>query len=327
MKPISTALLLIALSLAAAANAQSDFTVEATTIEDLKAVFGTVQSVDVIAARVRIGGTVSGLAIDEGAAVRQGDVLARVADPKLSLQLVAIDARLRSLASQKELAEIELDRMTRLRKTGAVSQARLDEAQTNLDVISGNQAAVEADRAVLAEQLAEGAVLAPTDGRVLRVHVTENSVVLPGEAIASIAAERYVLRIELPERHARFIAQGDTVRVGGRGLAPADPESGDPLGNGLIAQVYPEMRNGRVVADVEVAGLGDFFVGERVRVYVTAGVRETIIVPAGFLQQRYGVTYAMVKGEGEVMVQPGQRFDGQAEILSGLRPGDILIHP
>lgn len=301
-------------------------TVELSTVEDRKAIFGTVESVDVVAARARIGGTVSGLVVDEGTPVIAGQVIARIEDPKLTLQLVAIDARLRSLDSQRELAELELDRMTRLRASGAVSQSRLDEAQTNLDVIRSNQSALEAERAVVAEQMAEGAVEAPGNGRVLQVHVTENSVVMAGEPIATIAAEQYVLRIRLPERHARFIEEGDSVLVGGRGLAPRDVTD-EGLDTGVIRQVYPEMSNGRVVADVIVADLGSFFVGERVRVYVQTGRRDAIVIPTDFLRRRYGVAYVMLEDEGEVMVQPGQHRDGSIEILSGLRPGDVLVKP
>jgi hypothetical protein len=146
---------------------------------------------------------------------------------------------------------------------------------------------------------------------------------MPGEPVATIAAERYVLRIELPERHAPFIRKGDEVLVGERGLAPGDD---DNLRKGVIAQVYPEMSNGRVIADVEVPGLGDYFVGERTRVHVATGKRKTILVPTDYLHQRFGVTFVMVRGEGEVMVQPGQRLGDRIEILSGLKPGDILLH-
>jgi RND family efflux transporter MFP subunit len=306
------------------ALAQTEFTVAERDILDRKAVFGTVQSVDVVAARARIGGTVRSLTVDEGSAVNAGETIATVEDPKLSLRLAAVDARIRALEAQKKLANVEYDRLSSLRKSGTISQARLDEAQTNLNVVTGNHAAMIAERAVVAESLSEGAVLAPGDGRVLRVPVTEGSVVLLGETIAVIAAERYVLRIELPERHARFIRAGDTVLVGARGLAV---DAGSELREGRIAKVYPEMGNGRVIADAEVAELGDYFVGERTRVYVATGQRRAIVIPVDFLDRRYGVTYAIVKGEGEVMVQPGRRTGAEIEILSGLKSGDILLKP
>ena len=308
----------------APALAQPEFQVTISDLDDRKAVFGTVQSVDVVAARARIGGTTRGLAVDEGSAVKAGEIIATVEDPKLSLGMAALDARIRALDAQRKLAQSDLSRMKKLRTSGTISQARLDEAQANLNVVTGNRAALVAERAVLEQQMAEGAVLAPAAGRVLRVHVTEGAVVMPGEPLAIIAAERYVLRIELPERHASFIHEGDEVLIGQRGLAPGDL---DNQRKGTITQVYPEMSQGRVVADVEAAGLGDYFVGERTRVHVATGKRKTILIPVEYLRQRYGVAFVTVKGEGEVMVQPGRRLGDQIEILSGLKPGDILLQP
>lgn len=48
---------------------QAEYRVVASELDDRKAVFGTVQSVDVVAARARIGGTTRGLGVDEGKSV------------------------------------------------------------------------------------------------------------------------------------------------------------------------------------------------------------------------------------------------------------------
>lgn len=216
-----------------------------------------------------------------------------------------------------------MERARTLRERGAVAQSVLDDALTNLEMTQGQLAAAEAERQVVEQRLAEGAVRAPTAGRVLDVHVTEGSVVMPGEVIATIAAERYVLRLHLPERHARFLDVGDTVLVSSRGVA----ECGQDLREGAIRQVYPRMDDGRVVADVEVGGLGDFFVGERTCVYVATGARQSIVIPPEYLFRRFGVAYVRVDGVGEVVVQPGQSLPEGVEILAGLRPGDVVLPP
>lgn len=310
------------LVLVAPALAQEEYHVTISQMDDRKAVFGTVQAVDMIAARARIGGTTQKLSVDEGSAVKAGEVIAIIEDPKLKPRMASLDARLRALEAQRKLAQTELNRISKLRASGTVSQARLDEAQTNLNVVTGNRAALLAEREVLKQQMSEGAVLAPTDGRVLHVSVTQGAVIMPGEPVATIAVEHYVLRIELPERHARFIREGEEVLIGERGLEAGRQDS---LRQGRIVQVYPQLANGRVIADVDTPGLGDYFVGERTLVYVATGKREAILVPAGYLRQRYGVTFAEVKDEGEVMVQPGQQIGERIEILSGLQAGDILL--
>lgn len=292
-------------------------------VDDRKAVFGTVESVHETQARARIAGTLIELTVIEGDKVDAGQRIALVQDKKLVLQLAEIDARMKSLRAQRAQAELELTRMTQLRKSGTVAQAQLDQVQTNVSVIDGQQAAMAASRALVLEQQAEGAVLSPVAGRILKVNAIAGAYVMPGEVIAGLATQTYVLRIYLPERHARFIKAGDPVQVGAQGLSSTAEE----LREGRIRLVYPALDRGRVVADVEVAGLGDFFVGERTRVYVATGKRQTMILPRAFVYRRYGVYYVRLKGGEEIPVQPGEAQPGGIEILSGLKAGDVLTSP
>ncbi|MHA1598922.1 MAG: efflux RND transporter periplasmic adaptor subunit [Alphaproteobacteria bacterium] len=298
------------------ALAASEMIVERTMIDDMKAVFATVETSDVLIARARIGGTLNGLSVDEGSKVGEGQTIATVVDPKLKLSLGAIDARIESLKSQVKLATTALTRARTLKQRGIIPVQKLDEAETSLDVVSRALKALKADRAVISEQRSEGAVLVPGDGRVIKVHVTNGAVILPGEAIATIAAKGFILRLQLPERHARTIKVGEVISIGSDGKRI-----------GYVSQVYPEMRQGRVVADVAVNDLGDFFVGERVSVSVATGRREAMVVPAEYLFMRFGLMFAMVKGEGEVVVQPGLEVAGGIEVLTGLRVGDVLVQP
>ena len=324
MKHISLNTLIIALSLvvlqATSALASETFTVSEKQIDQYKAVFATVESVDVVVARARIGGTITKLNMDEGDAVTAGDVVAVVNDPKLRLQLVALDARIDSLKAQKKLAEIDLNRADKLRKSGSGSQARLDEAQTNVDVVDKNIKAMMAERNVILQRQSEGKVLAPSTGRVLMVNVTDGAVIMQGEPIGTIAQEAYRLRMHLPERHARFLKTGDLVQVGMRG-------NGETLKQGTVRQVYPQLDGGRVVADVEVDGLGDFFVGERTAVYVLTGTKATMMVPREFLIKKFGLTFVHLKDVGEIVVERGVSADTEVEIISGLNAGDIILLP
>lgn len=308
--------------LALPALAQTRLTVAVAPVTDERPVFATVESVREVEARARIQGTLTRLAVREGDAVAAGQVIALVEDAKHPLQLAALDARLGALAAQRRQAQQELERTRSLRASGTATQARLEDAQTALDVVDGQIAATEAERAVVVQQQREGEVLAPQAGRVLRVRATAGAVAMPGEAVATIATDRYVLRLRLPERHARFLRQGDAVRVGARGLA-----NGGALGEGRITLVYPELQQGQVVADAEVAGLGDFFVGERVAVMIQADRRPAIVIPRDFLVAGPGIDLVRLEGRGLVPVQRGPVRGEGIEILSGLAAGDVLVRP
>lgn len=305
--------------------------VAATEIDDLKSVYATVRSRNLIHARVRTPGTVATLKVSEGDGVREGQVLALVADPKIALKIEAIDARIVAATSRVETARVELDRAKILLAQRVSPQSRVDQAQTSYDVAVNDLKATRAERAVAETEIQEGEVLAPTAGRVLKVPVTEGSVVLPGESIATIAAGGYLLRLELPERYARFMKVGDTVRLGARGLGDAATAA-----EGRIVLVYPELQNGRVVADAEVPDLGSYFVGERVLAWISAGKRLGYIVPRSYLFRRFGIDYVRVAGDGEqhadVVVQAGREVQGAngasgVEILAGVLAGDRLVQP
>jgi hypothetical protein len=90
-----------------------------------------------------------------------------------------------------------------------------------------------------------------------------------------------------------------------------------------------------VVADAVVAGLGSYFVGERIRVWIAAGHREAMVIPQAFIRTRYGLDYVLVQGKTAIVEVPVQRGrerptpampDG-IEILSGLHDDDVLVRP
>jgi RND family efflux transporter MFP subunit len=315
--------------LPAVVSAQT-FTIAPVMIGDDKAVFATVESANVVPARARIGGTVAELGVKEGDEVERGQVVGIVGDDKLVLQMKSLDAQIAGLEAQLAQAQTDLTRAEDLFAKGTIPRANLDQARTAFNIANNSHRSRVAERSVIEQQLSEGKVLAPAAGRVLKVPVTAGTVILPGEPVATIAEQNFVLRLRVPERHARFLKAGDPVRVDGEELGASAPLAG------TIKLVYPQVEDGRVVADALVDGLGDYFVARRVRVWLSAGERRAIVVPAAFVATRFGIDYArlaMAGGkEADIVVQRGRSVprsdmpDG-LEILSGLEAGDILVKP
>jgi RND family efflux transporter MFP subunit len=322
----------LGIALAQPAKAQDIFVVAPATVPDQKAVFATVESRRIVPARARIGGTVAELAVKEGDHVELGQVVATVGDEKLALQMKSLDAQIAGLEAQLAQAQADLTRAEELSSKGTIPRTRLDEARTAFNVATNALRARVAERSVIQQQLTEGHVLAPAAGRVLKVPLTTGTVILAGESVADIAEQNFVLRLRVPERHARFLKAGDTIR-----LDVAELGESERSHFGTIALVYPRIEDGRVVADAAVeGGLGDYFVGERIRVWISAGDRTAVVVPARFITARFGVDYVKVrsadKGDIDVPVQRGRDLprpdlpDG-IEILSGLDTGDRLVQP
>ena len=322
--------LLIGLAVAARAHAESTFTVQPATLTDEKAVFATVESPNVVPARARIGGTIASLSVRQGDTVTAGQVVAVIGDDKLLLQISALDAQIAGLQSQLAQAQTDLTRAETLFRQGVGPRVTLDQSRTAVEVATAALRARTAERAVAQQNLDEGKVLAPVAGRIIAVPLTQGSVVLGGDTIATVGEQPFMLRLRIPERHATALHVGDPVRVDPGQLGVGQPAQG------VLTLIYPQIVEGRVVADAKVDRLGDYFVGDRVRVWISAGTRPGFVVPESLLRARFGLDFVLLRrpqgGDLEAPVQRGEPRpsadlpDG-IELLSGVQAGDVLVRP
>lgn len=299
---------------------------EPASMTEWKAVYGRVEARDSVPARARLGGTIIALNVTEGDTVKAGDVLAVVKDDKIDFQIAATNAQLSGLQASLANAQSELTRGEQLLKSGVTTTQRLDQLRTQVDVIANQIGATEAQRAVIEEQAKEGQVLAPVDGKVLTVPVTRGAVALAGETIATVGGGGFFLRLAIPERHAATLKQGAAIEI--------DGVDGTSATEGRLAKIYPEIDNGRVIADVEVADLPTAFVNARVLVRLPVGSHEALLVPQAAIVNRFGVDYVSVIADGvtsERAVVIGQTVSDNGkdmvEILTGLSAGEEVQLP
>ncbi|MEC9343889.1 MAG: efflux RND transporter periplasmic adaptor subunit [Pseudomonadota bacterium] len=293
-------------------------------LTEWKAVYGRIESRDTVPARARIGGVVVELLVSEGDDVVADQKIAVVRDDKIEFEIAALDAQLRAHQSQFETASADLERARSLVDKGVMTVQRLDQLRNQVEVTRNQIAATEAQRRVLVQRNLEGQVLAPAKGRILAVPVTRGAVVLAGERVATIGGGGFFLRLAIPERHAVDLVEGARIQI----------SSGALNRPGTLAKVYPQIENGRVIADVEVPELDTGFVDARVLVEVPVGERQALLVPAAAIATRYGIDFVTVTtGErpAERAVVTGARIirdDGElVEILSGLSAGDTVVLP
>ena len=329
MRAMAAIAVLTALITSVPALGAETLTVALRPVSDEKAVFATVESISVVPARGRIGGTVVQLNVREGDPVTRGQAIAIIGDEKLALQMRALDAQIAALQAQSDQAQIDFERTEGLVERGTLPRVKLDETRTALNVAQNSLRARTAERAVVNQQLSEGQVLAPDDGRVLKKLVTVGSVVLPGDPVVTVAQQHFKLRLRVPERHAQFLKAGDKVRVDGAEFGEGAEKWG------VIDLVFPQIEEGRVIADAIVEGLGEYFVGDRLRVWISGGERPAYVIPSNYVKTRFGIDYVLLREGDRAVDVPVQRGrdrpspdlpDG-LEILSGIRAGDQLVLP
>jgi RND family efflux transporter MFP subunit len=307
---------------------------------DLTGQTSAAKRVDLVA---RVQGTLTQIRYQDGAAVKQGDVLFVIEQDnyKLSLQLAeASQTQQNALLAQ---AEADLARQKQLASRQAASEAALDNALGKRDSTAAarDQAAAQVAQARL--NLAYTEVRAPFDGIVSARLVDEGALVGVGgpTPLATIVQsdpiqvkfsfdEQLVLRIRAAMRQRELTLAGFgpiPVEIG------LDGEKGHPH-LGRLDYVAPELDpgSGTLAVRAIVPNLGrvllpGLFV--RVRLPLQRDV-PSLLVPDAALGASQTGRYLLTLGEGDVVeqrpVETGELVEGGLRVISaGLSAGDRIV--
>lgn len=283
---------------------------------DWQSVSAQVTTRDQAQVLARIPGILSSLSVRAGDSVRRGQAIGRITDTQLGFQASAYGAQAAAAGAQASQAKAELDRVRFLYQNGVYAKARLEQVEAAANAAGAQVQAARAQQSSVNAMAGQGAVVAPSDGRVLRADVPAGAPVTPGMVIAVVTSGPVLLRLDLPEGLAAKVLPGAKVQV-------------DGLANeGTVTRVYPAVQAGQVSADVAVPGLDARLIDRRMSARVAAGTHHAMLVPKQFVTTRFGLdTVTVVAHDGTAMrvpVQTAPAQGGNIEILSGVNVGDTL---
>jgi RND family efflux transporter MFP subunit len=286
--------------------------------QDVPAEIATFKEAQVLA---RIPGILTSISVREGDMVRAGQVIGRIVDNQLGYQAGAYGAQAAAAQAQVTQAEADWKRIKYLYDKGVYAKARLDQAQAAVDTARAQVRAAQAQQSAVGAVAGQGAVVAPSSGRVLRADVPAGAPVAPGVVVAVVTSGPTILRLAVPESLAPQIHAGSRVSASGFGGAAVE---------GRAIKVYPSVVAGQMTVDVELPGIDNSLIGRRLAAKIETGSRKALLVPIGFVTNRYGIDYvtALAKDGSATQVPVQVAPSGEAgkiELLSGVSAGDTLI--
>lgn len=295
-----------------------------TDIADMKAVGAEIATRDQAEALARIPGTLTSLTVRAGDMVQKGQRIGMIVDSRLGYESSAYGAQIAAAQAEAARAGADLRRIQDLYDNGVYAKARLDQAIAASRAADAQVASARAQLGASNSVAAQGAVLAPASGRVLRAEIPAGSVVAPGMSIATVTAGPPVLRLMLPESAVGAVHPGARVLVTDAGYTGTR--------EGSVVQVYPGINAGQVRVDATLPGLSVDFVGRRVSASVAVGSRKALSVPRRFITTQFGIDQVQVVGSDRTLsavpVQIAPTADpANVEILSGVSAGDTLFAP
>ncbi|GFE50368.1 RND transporter MFP subunit [Roseobacter cerasinus] len=132
------------------------------------------------------GGTVAMIAVDEGATVQAGDLIARLDTRLIAAEQARLTAARRALEAQAELARRTTTRQTELRNRGFASNQAVDNVTLQLAELEARIAEIDASLVSVDLQLEKSQLHAPFDGTVATRLVDTGGAVGAGQTILSL---------------------------------------------------------------------------------------------------------------------------------------------
>jgi membrane fusion protein (multidrug efflux system) len=272
-----------------------------------------------------VDGIIKKLLVDEGSAVKEGDLLLEIDDEKLRLEVEESEAMLREGRARYEHSQATLKRMSSLFDQGVIGQQELDDAR-NQELM--NRAAVENTQAKLSrfkKELGDTRVLAPMDGVISERLVSAGEYVKIGASLFKIVdANPLKLVFTLPEKNTGEIKIGQKVRVTTRVYA-------GEIFEGEIYFINPKVETETRTIEVKAwVDNSDFKLrpGYFVDVKVMLVKQKSLVLPESAVLIREGKVVVMAVVDGAIAykrVEPGVRFSGKVEILEGITPDDNIV--
>jgi len=274
-----------------------------------------------------VGGRITALRVNEGAAVRAGEVVLEIDRERRQFERANAEAIVAGARSEIAQQSRELERIRSLHDRQAASQAQLDAARTRLGTARAQLSAAEAQLGLADLALRDASVAAPFDGLVARRFVSVGDHVSEGELLFDLVAlDPIEVEFHLPERDSARVAIGDEVAVR---VAPFPEKVFRARVHVISPRIDPATRTLRVKARVENASQM-LRPGLFARIQLGVAVRDEVpMIPEQAILQRSDGSVAFVVGEGNRAerrnLHLGLIRDGLAEVVSGIEVGDRVI--
>ena len=291
---------------------------------------GTARAYESVVITAKQTGFVSAFAFQEGQSVKAGQVLVDL-DASISTRERRADADqarndLEQAIAVRDDTRQKLERARQLKSTGAITQARVDELDSQLRAAEARVRSGEARTRSLDARLEDTRILAPFDGRVGMRQISVGTLLLPGTAITTLDdLSRIKLDFSIPENFLGKLRSGLAV-FARSGAYPGRLFEGTVTV--IDTRVDPVTRAVRVNAVFdnrdEALKPGMFITVELAleRRDNAILVDEEALVPEGARQ------YVFVVRDNRavrVEVKLGNRQQGTVEVVEGLKAGEQVI--
>jgi RND family efflux transporter MFP subunit len=301
---------------------------------------GRIEAVETVEVRARVGGQLLSVHFEDGAVVKQGDLLFTIDPATFEADVNRADAEVKRAQAQLDLAKSELARAERLRESNTISSQEYDNWKRRVSELEAALQAASASARSAQLRLSYTKVTAPITGRAGRRLVTPGNLIseppfAPTLLTTLVTEDPVYCYIDVDER--TLLKYYALQRSGDRnGKIPAELALADETG--FPHQGSIDFVDNRVDPTTGTIRLRAVFpnpqrkltAGLFARVRVPGSARyTTLMIPETAVGADQGLKLVFLVGQSNLVeprpVEVGPVMDGLRVIRKGLAPTDQVI--
>jgi len=292
---------------------------------------GMVTPISSVALKSRLETTIVDVHFEDGARVKEGDLLFTLDARQIDAQIEQAEGNLARDRAQLAGAERDLRRYGELIGKGATTQVNLDNAKTQADILAGTIKGAQSALENLKVQKSFTTIHAPFGGRISAANVKIGNFVRPADTapLATInqMAPVYVT-FAVPQRvlvDLRDAMKADTTKV----VATIPGSSRSEVGKVAMVENAVDATTGMVtVRGIMDNGNETLWPGTLVHTKLTIRTEVAVAVPTVAVQRSQSGNFVFVIKDGAAHVQPvtvSRTYQGDSVIADGLAGSEEVV--
>jgi RND family efflux transporter MFP subunit len=292
---------------------------------------GTVQPIATVALKSRIETTIQQVHFEDGAHVKQGDVLFTLDSRQLDALIAQAEGTLAKDQAQLEGNERDVRRLSELIAKGATTQVNLDNAKTQGDLLRGT---IRADKSIIESlniQKSYTVIRAPISGRIGAANFKAGNFVRPADttplAVINQIAPVYVA-FSVPQRALPELREA--MGEGASQVTAAMPGTGKSE-SGTVAMIENTVdpTTGMVMVRAAMDNRAEtLWPGTLVNVTLTIRKENVVVVPSVAVQRGQAGSFVFVVKDNVAHSQPvkvSRTLEGLSVVSEGLTGTETIV--
>lgn len=292
---------------------------------------GTVTPMASVAVKARVDSEISAVHFQDGAMVRQGELLFTLDTRAIEAQIRQAEGALARDRAQLEGAERDVRRYTELTAKGATPITNLDNAKTQVGVFQGAAKSNEALLDNLKVQLSYAAIRAPIAGRASMATVKAGNLVRQADVAplaTIIQVDPVYVSFTIPQRHLPHVrqalaAESATVDVS----IPGEAKRAE--GHVTMIENTVDAATGMIIVRATMPNKEQLlWPGTLVTTQLTLRNEDAVTVPSAAVQVSQEGTFVFVIKDGIASKRPvtvARVYGAESVIEKGLEAGETVV--